>query len=198
MINLIPESVKNALRQVVVTRIIVVFLVFFIIAEIIGILLLVPSYALVVTKDSSRIANQKSIDEMKNSQQESGLSDSIKDVNDKVVILLNNKVFSSSTIVSDLISKRVPGVSVTGMTFNTRLPAKRTKTSSSGATTTPTTPDPIIRQIEVDGTAITKSALLSYIALLKKDAMFSDVNVPIDSIVKEKNVPFAIVLTIAS
>ncbi len=194
MINLLPLQQKKSLHNLLVLKEIAFFLwgVFFI--EIVCVIFLVPVYFFLKAKTTSsalEVAN------LKNSESfivDKSMNTTIDDINSKLTVFPKtfSEIYPSSDILIPLTKHRVAGISITGITFETRTPNNEVVKPAANKKTVIEVKKP---DIEIRGVAKNRLALLAFQKSLESDPLYSVVTVPISDFVKGENITFSILIT---
>ncbi len=177
MQNLLPveEKKKVIMEYRVRLGIAVVFTLAVLIT--VNLVLLAPSYLLAVS-ESTFISEELSSLETKgiNKTQEKDVYAKIKDVNKKIDMFLktgNSNKWIPSELFMKIISIKTPAIKINGFSYDTTAGRER---------------------IVLTGRADDRENLARFIEELKRDKIFTKVELPISSYVKSKNIEFSIVL----
>lgn len=176
MINLLPISgIKKIISEYRI-RLITTALVMFAIIILIAMTLLFPAYLLVSHKRTIVLEDlSKAGDQNASSQEVKDLEKVIKET-DVILDLLNAKgqKFSvSGDIVAKTAGLRTENIKITGIFYD-----KKDLESS----------------LSLKGSATSRQSLSSFIEMLKKDAAFADVSLPISDLVKDRNIDFTVMI----
>lgn len=176
MINLLPISgIKRVISEYRI-RLTATALVMLATTMIIAIILLVPAYLLASHKQSTVVENLSKTDDKKTSFQEAKNLEIIVKETDTTIDLLNEKG-KKFTLSSDLLQKtahyKTEDIKIRGIFYN--------KTD-------------IESTLSLKGMATNRQSLTNFVEILKKDAVFKDVSLPISDLVKDKNIDFTVMI----
>lgn len=137
----------------------------------IGITLTIPTYILLTTRlkatELDKTTAEKTID-----TDAVTLDTEIKTLNDKISLIeSNNKDLPMIIVLEKLLTKKDSDIRITSISIK--------RQNETGA-------------IALGGVATTRDALVAFEKLLKSETLFSNVNLPVGSLVKSKDIPFAI------
>jgi hypothetical protein len=175
MINLLPDDNKKAVTREYRWRLIIVASCLMSASAIIGGTFLVPSYLLVLTKARAAADDLANAQKALESSGSSGIETATASLGSKLALLRNkNPEWGLSSLLSELAAARVNGVTITGIRTN---PDK-----NSGFTLT------------IVGHARDRQQLLLFTEALKQNPRFSNIDLPIDELVKNADIPYQITL----
>ena len=174
MLNLIPKAEKKKIIRNFYYRLVVLFFLVAGLITLIAFCAILPSYFLSLEKYDA--VNTK-LEEQKREpvvlpNQETLLA--IEDLDNKLNIIeeaWSNKFIVSEKAINAVISKKIPGIKITDISYNN---------------------DPTIneRKIGVEGIAPSREALLLFRQAFEDDANFKQVDLPISNFVKGTNIRF--------
>ena len=176
MINLLPISGIKRITSEYRIRLITAALVMLAVIILIAMTLLFPAYLLashkraLVMEDLSKIGDQNT-----SSQEVKDLEKVIKET-DVILDLLNAKgqKFSvSGDIVAKTAGFRTENIKITGIFYDEK---------------------DLENSLSLKGSATSRQSLSSFIEMLKKDAAFTNVSLPISDLVKDRNIDFTVMI----
>ena len=176
MINLLPISgIKKIISEYRV-RLVTTVLVMLAVTMVIASALLFPAYLLAshkrttILEELSKTGNQNA-----SSQETKDLEKIVKEM-DATLDMLSSKGQKFS-ISNDMLTKtagfRTGNIKITGMFYDKKDPES---------------------SFSLKGTAASRQSLTSFIEMLKKDATFRDVSLPISDLVKDRNIDFTVMI----
>ena len=176
MINLLPISgIKKIISEYRV-RLVTTVLVMLAVTMVIASALLFPAYLLAshkrttILEELSKTGNQNA-----SSQETKDLEKIVKEM-DAMLDMLSSKGQKFS-ISNDILTKtagfRTGNIKITGMFYDKKDPES---------------------SFSLKGTAASRQSLTSFIEMLKKDATFRDVSLPISDLVKDRNIDFTVMI----
>ncbi len=177
MINLIPKEEKKKKVKVFYYKLIVLFLTMGGLSFFIILVAILPSYFLSSTRASAasvKLEIQKS-EPVPLPQEQTILT--IKDLDQKLSLIEkteSKKFIVSEKVISAIILKKMPGIRITGISYNNN--------SSSDSFTN--------KKVSIEGTAPSRNALLLFRQALENDIIFKQVDLPISNFVKGSNIQF--------
>ena len=177
MINLIPIGEKKRIAQNFYWRLFVVFFGMLGFSFIVGALTLLPSYFFSLVKKNAadlRLEMQKQ-EVMPQVDQETLAA--IKDLQSKLAVIENaeqNKFSVSEKIVQEIVSKKMPDIKITQISYSVNSTKQR--------------------KVNVTGIAPDRERLLLFRQVLEEDPTFTKVDLPISNFVKGSNIEFYLTL----
>lgn len=173
MINLIPNKEKKEMIKSSHSRLVILFLVIASFSFLIASVAILPSYFLSAVRNSiinTKLEIQKS-EPVPIIDQQTLLV--IKDLNNKLDLIEkaeNNKFTISEKVVNAVISKKMPNIKITDISYeNDSLNGKK---------------------VSIQGTAPSREVLLSFRQAFEDDNTFKQVDLPISNFVKGSNIQF--------
>ncbi|MFA6078012.1 MAG: PilN domain-containing protein [Candidatus Paceibacterota bacterium] len=176
MINLIPKEEKIQITEEYRRRLLVVFFLLLLCTGAIAILLSLPTYILFESKyktvlDSLDVAKHLSLE-----RRDAETELAVRDLNDRVSVILSPvQKRSVVEIVSVVVSKKVDGVYIQRISYDAA--------QNSG-------------NVSISGVALSRDKALSFVKALESAQIFSKIDLPVGSLVKEKNLDFIISATL--
>lgn len=176
MINLIPKEEKIHITEEYRRRLLVIFFLLLLCTGAIAILLSLPTYILFESKyktvlDSLAVAKHLSL-ERRDTETEA----SVRDLNDRVSVILSPAQKRSVVeITSVIVSKKVDGVYIQRISYDA--------VQNSG-------------NVSISGVASSRDKALAFVKALEGAQIFSKIDLPVGSLVKEKNLDFTISATL--
>lgn len=177
MINFLPEKIKKEVKKEYFIRSLTVFLSSFFVVSIFIIVFLMPSFILAITRKES-ITQQLNMIKGSAISQNTETLNRVKIVNEVVKVLSLNT--DSPKLVSDLIKSVIQIKN-----SNIKISAISTEGDSNKFT-----------KIVLRGFSNTREGLTKYTKDLKTLDIFSEVNLPVSSLVKSSDIDFVISLTL--
>src|SRR3989344_6466115 len=172
MINLLTLEEKKNIKRDYNIRLIIISLSFLLIIVVIAIAFLLPSYFLSSIKE--KISSQE-LEKIKISQDfsdENIISEIIQETNMKLSLLsyYDNKLVVSKDIIEAILEKTKGKIEISEIYF--------TKNNNSPST------------IDLKGTASSRESLLLFTEDIEREDQFSEVNLPVSNLVKNKDIKF--------
>jgi len=177
MINLIPKEEKKEMAKGFYYRLAVLFFVVVGISFLFACVAILPAYFLSLTGNNvaeEKLAAQKGEPVPLLDQQTLA---TIKDLNSKLDLIEkieNNKFNVSQKVINTIILKKMSGIKITDISYE------------NDSHNSP----PQGRKISIEGTAPSRSLLLSFRQALEDDPNFKQVDLPISNFVKDSNIQF--------
>lgn len=178
MINLIPNEDKKQMSRDFYLRLVTLFFVMLSMSLLTASVLILPSYFLSYVEKNTINAN---LELQKNKlvplpDQDTLMT--VKDLKNELDLVENAKknqgVFSQK-VMNEIISKKTPGIKITGIFYQ--------NDSKTGG------------RVNISGRASNREILLSFRLALENDAAFSKVDLPISNFVKGSDIEFNLSLT---
>lgn len=173
MINLIPIEKKKKILTDFYSRLIVVLFISLGISVFIASTVILPSYFISSVKKN--IINQKL--ELQKQEQIPKLDEktllTLNSLNTKLNLVeksIDNKYLVSQKIITEVVSRKIPGISITHIFYE--------NSSTNG------------RRISITGTAVSREKLLLFRQGLEDYSVFKSVDLPISNFVKGSNIKF--------
>lgn len=179
MFNLLPFEQKKRLKAEYKKRLVVVILLHFFIAELVAVVLLIPTIILTVT-DENELSTQMHEFEIQTAETaSSSYAALLKQTTDRLGILspTRNKARPSEAFIH-VAEARQAGIHVEKMSY------KASKDYAAG-------------DLIIDGHADGRDALLLFRKSLESIENFSSVRLPVSNFAQEKNIPFSINIAVA-
>ncbi len=176
MYTLIPEQSAAYLKKEYRIRVFILALLFMSLGVWIGIVTLFPSYVISVTQEKRALAEAGTVEQTARSASTTAAIAQIGAANSAVTTLQKSQdTLMISSIIEDISSRRVPGVTITDFEI-----------SRSGAAGT---------VIVIQGKAASRDALVSFKNNLASDSRFSKVDLPVGDLASDTNISFSISIT---
>jgi hypothetical protein len=173
MINLIPIEKKKKILTDFYSRLVVVLFISLGISVFIASTVILPSYFISSVKKN--IINQKL--ELQKQEQIPKLDEktllTLNSLNTKLNLVeksIDNKYLVSQKIITEVVSRKIPGISITHIFYE--------NSSTNG------------RRISITGTAVSREKLLLFRQGLEDYSVFKSVDLPISNFVKGSNIKF--------
>lgn len=174
--NLLPSTEKDAIKKGLKRRFIIMAMLLLAISFGIGVVMLLPSYFLVLGNISKIELSDGSIDIQNKGEIEEILNLPI-EINSKLRLMQNVGASQSATEIVGKVIDLVPDkVVIDSITFS----RDELYNEKNGLL------------ISVSGIATDRNSLVSFSNLLEEVKEFSSVDVPVSSLTKDKNLPFSI------
>lgn len=178
MINILPKEEKKKIRTEYRLRLATIVMFAIMVLILTNLVLLVPSYLLVVSKYNSisgRLADQ----ELKQGSglQQKGIDAQVQAANKNISLFLSsntNSRLSAPNVISEIIHLKGSTIKIGEFYYDATGPLER---------------------FTIAGVAADRDGLAQFVDALKGDATFSDVSLPVSSYVKSTNIEFSIALT---
>ncbi|OGG73053.1 hypothetical protein A3A38_01900 [Candidatus Kaiserbacteria bacterium RIFCSPLOWO2_01_FULL_53_17] len=183
MINLIPNEEKRLVYKERLARAIVVFLAEAALLFTAGALLVAPSVLLVATKESAgeeRLALLKKTTPV--FQEKDALLQNVRAVQGKIIVLEKNDFFEVSPLVTAVLAMDTGAIRLSGFFYEQ-------KKGKSGTAT---------NILTVTGEAGSREALVSFTRALDESPLFSEVSLPVGTLVQSSAIPFSLPLTLSA
>jgi Tfp pilus assembly protein PilN len=171
MINLIPNTEKKKLNKDFYLRFIALSFLMLGISVSIASILLLPSYVYSVLLNNNINAKLASQEKETAVSSDSDTLLTIRDLKSKLSLMesLENEDVFSNRIINEIILKKMPNIKITGISY---------------------TNDSQGENIDLEGIAPSREALLLFERTLEDDSAFSKVNLPISNFIKGSNIKF--------
>jgi hypothetical protein len=176
MINLLPPSYKQSLKQMYYLRLVTTSFVLFLFIVLIAGALLVPSFILSALRENSLSEKLSLLEQGESFDASKTMNATIADINKKVALFKadDSGTVISKDILSAVLAKIPSGISVTSITFGS---------NGTGATVT------------IHGVSSNRKSLESFAINLRGYNRFSTVDFPISDFVKNRDIEFNITCT---
>ena len=175
MINLIPNEQKKRMKRGFYYRLVVVFLIMFLVIVLLSTLAILPSYFLSFSENT--LINQK-LEVQKNELVPVGdqkILVAVGDLDSKLNLIENRqsvRFVVSEKIINPLILNKMPGIRITSIFYEN---------------------DPTLgKKVRIGGTAPSREILLLFRRAIEDDALFKQVDLPISNFVKGSNIEFSL------
>ena len=176
MYTLIPEQSVKFLRKEYRIRVIILLFLFLSLAIWIGLVTLFPSYIVSVTQEKRALSQAGAIEQTALSASTTSAIAQIVAANSAMATLQKSQdTLMLSSIVEDIASRRVPGISITDFEIG--------RTGGTGT------------NIVIQGKAASRTALVSFENNLSSDSRFSKVYLPVGDLAADTNISFTMNLT---
>lgn len=176
MFNLLPEQEKKQIIEEYKARRAIITLVFVFAIGLIGIISIFPAYVLSTSKSEEVVRNIAAIRSSSIFQEESELSSKLSEANLKLLALKPPKTQGSVvSLFSSIIEHKSKDIRLDSFVY---------MSPSEGTT-----------KITVRGIARGRQNLSDFVAELKKDPLFSKVDLPVSSFAKDENANFSLDIT---
>lgn len=190
MINLLPDSNKKEIKKEYYTRLGVVVAIFLSALLVVRIASLLPSYLLISAKHKSFLERSNSAGHQDIQAKRESLEKVVTEINAKVAMLSGPEKATPSPekVFSEIISKKPSGIQLNSLSYEdaTQSGTKRTENASA----------PQNIRLSIVGTAKERNTLLSFVEMLNKDPLFSSVDLPISSLVKDRDLNFTLAVSL--
>jgi hypothetical protein len=173
--NLLPNKEKETLKKNLKLRFLILALFLLSISFLLGLIMLLPSYFLALG-NLSKISLENSLSTLKNDDTVKTILNLPQEINSKLKLLqANSKSVSVTDTVSKIIKYLPAGVKLNSVSF-----AKNQNYKDKDGTV-----------VMVSGVALSRDSLVLFASSLKESGLFSDVEVPVSSLTKDRNLPFS-------
>jgi len=178
VVNVLPLREKKLLRRKYWARLVTIFLGLFTFIEIFLILLLLPSYFLILSKENLAKSKLNSFTTANPEIKTLNIDKTIKDINNKIGFLSKQNVNQQigPNVFGWLLDNRPSGISYNQILFNRKTDETQT--------------------ITLQGVAKDRSTLSSFKSLLIANPNYKEVNLPISDFINPTNINFNINITI--
>ena len=183
MINLLPLSNKEAQHKERRLRVITVFLVLFLVVEIISLIALLAPYFLATTK-AHIVEDDLALLEAKIAKEGGeNYADVVKSTNDKLDYFFSeaDRPEKDSVLISRVMTKIPAGIFVTDFSLGVAAPTDKVVTVPEHA-----------RSMYIGGVAATRSSLLAFVDALKKTEGIAGVDLPVSNFTESTNIDFSL------
>lgn len=173
MINLIPTEEKKRMNRDFYQRLLIALLVTLSVSFFLATVAIMPSYLLSSVKKrlaDEKLESQRALPMPAFNQDTLAI---IQDLNTKMALIERvnkNKFVVSERIINSIISKKMPDIKITNITYTTTVDAGKS--------------------ISIKGFAPSRERLLSFRLALEKDPNFKSVDLPISNFIKGENIQF--------
>jgi len=175
MINLLTPEKKQALRKMYLFRVVVVSLATLVVIFITGATFLLPSFFLALLREEQLTERVDGIQRSSAFKETERLEKIISDTNTETSILSQGDGSLFSNVILVFLDEKGPDVVLSGFFF------QKDRGQEVGAP-----------KINIKGTARTRDALISFVERMKKNNIFSSIELPVSSFIKSQDVPFSI------
>jgi hypothetical protein len=173
--NLLPNTEKEALKKNLKLRFLILALSLLSISFLLGLIMILPSYFLALG-NFSKISSENSLSTLKNDDSVKMILNLPQEIDSKLKLLQSNgKAVSVTNTVSNIIKYLPAGVKLNSVSF-----AKNQNYKDKDGTV-----------VMVSGIASDRDSLVSFASSLRESGLFSDVEVPVSSLTKGRNLPFS-------
>lgn len=179
MINLVPNNEKKIMKKDFYLRLIVMFFFMFGFCILITSILLVPSYYVSSLKKRNALDNLEYLRSFSLPSLAQDSMNDIQELNAKLALFekaQKEKFFVSFNVLDLVLLKKIPGIKITQMSFNTDIQGGKS--------------------LDLKGVSNTREDLLIFKKNLEDNGVFSSVNLPISNFVKTSNIQFSINLSL--
>ncbi len=175
MFSLLPNQEKKRLRKEYRLRLLIVALIFFVTATIFGLIFLLPSYLLSLSKESVARDHLKSVQDVAKTNAKPELSAELKAANLQIVELKGSvEQMPIKKILDMVIKDRPEGLKINSFSL--------TRDAQAGT-------------LLITGIAPTRESLVSFNKTLSAEPLFSKVESPVSELAKSKNIGFSLSIT---
>jgi hypothetical protein len=179
MLNILPTEEKKGILKEYRLRLAVVAVFAISILVVINLILLVPPYLLVISKNSS-VANDLAAKQSKQAigGQDKSIEAQIRGINKKVSVFLGSATstprLSPPDAILKIIDMKDPTIKILGFDYDINGQQER---------------------FAISGIAADRDGLARFVDILKRDSTFTTVDLPVSSYVKSANISFTIMTT---
>lgn len=180
MINLLPIKEKLDIYKMYFVRRVIIALALLFVTVVVGIIFLLPSFFLVVVKEER--LREQARDTIKTISSEDGMNigDVIASTNTKLDILARDEGTMLSSVLASILEKKGTRIALSDFLFQKDVQDGNQR-----------------KKIVVKGESLNRETLISFADRLKRDPLFSLVDLPVSNLVKSKDIPFSITITLA-
>lgn len=176
MINLIPKEEKAHIIEEYRRRLLVIFLLLLLFTATAMLFLSLPTYVLFSAKHKTVLDSLEIAKHLSSERRDVETETAVRDLNDRVSVVISSvQKRSVVDIVSTIVSKKIDGIHIQRISYDER--------QSSGV-------------VSISGVASSRERALSFVKALEDSQIFSNVNLPVGSLVKEKDLSFSISATL--
>ncbi len=180
MINLLPITEKQKIRETYRFLVLSMYLIVLSLVLLVAILSFLPSFFITDSKYQKILAESQTKEAIIKQSQEQEIKKIITDTNAKIVLLKSTTTPSSSNLFYKILESRPVGVYITNFSYDT------TKKGNSS-----------FSSITMQGTAENRTKLLSFVEVLSKENSFSSVDLPISNLISDTNVSYTLNIAVA-
>lgn len=168
MINLLPQEERREIVKDYRESILAVSLVLLLIASLVALALIFPSYLVLKLEEAEVKSDLENINKRIDWPELSLSQKRMKELNDRLAFL-DKDVAASSTadLIKEILSQRAIGIKITNMSF------------AEGG-------------VVLQGVAERRDSLLQFIKALKSSPLFREVDAPLSNLLSERNVSFSL------
>ncbi len=188
MINLLPLKQKKSLYHLLIMREVNISIGVLLWVGFVLIIFLSPVYLYLQSKTKSVNSELENIKNSESFTADKDMNATIDDINNKLAIFPTNfeEIYPTADVILPLTAHRVPGISITGISYEKIAPVIDPKTKQ---------PIPARSDLEVRGVAKNRLALLAFQKSLESEPGYTKVVLPISDFVKGKDITFSILIT---
>ncbi len=179
MFNLLPENLKDKIKKDYKLRKITVILIFFVCVLFSALIFLLPSWLVSYYNEKEVVLDHKQMQDNLSDLNISSVLSTIKTINTKLNIINSNLDYPKILpYLNTILSKKTNSIHINNFTYN----YAEDKTT----------------EVTLGGVASTRESLVSFVKTLEESKSFSEVNLPISNLAKDKNIIFSIKMKIST
>ncbi len=176
MINLIPKEEKTHITEEYRRRLLVIFLLLLLCSSTAALFLSLPTYVLLEAKHKTVLESLEIAKRLSLERRDVETETAVRNLNDRISVVLSSlQKRSVVDIVSVVVSKKIEGIHIQRISYDER--------QNNGI-------------ILVSGVASNRERALSFVKELESSQIFSKVDLPVGSLVKERDLSFLISATL--
>lgn len=177
MFNLLPENLKIGIKSDYRHRLVVVILFAIIFAQVLSIVLLLPSWVSSVYKEKEVVIETEAASQSSLSKDTERVSEIIKSTNTRLDILNTALEYPKLTpFVNSIIANKNSSIHIGEILYT----AKSEKTAT----------------ISLGGISATRETLVSFVKSLEKTGLYKSVDLPVGNLAKDRNIDFSMSLNV--
>lgn len=174
MLNFLPADEKKRLKKEYVMRLGVTVLSGLTVTFLIGGVLLLPAFYLSKARENAYIDQSALTENSSTTDEEDALYDMLQGAQKRIDILaVRDKNIPLKTVFDTILMHRKSGVEITGLFY---------------------TKNDTVVILTVDGVADTREDLLAFSRALENDPLFSDSELPVSNLAKDKDISFKLTI----
>ena len=182
MANVQPETQKKMMRREYRVRLVTTSLIFVSVALVVAIVFLIPSLVLSQSRKNTTVQQLETFKGFAELQETNESFEELRIANEKITLLsLGGGGVSVEDILDTIAYVKPTAISVSGISMSQRV-----------------VEDVLEQSVTLSGVADTRTDLLSFVELLEKEELFSNVDLPISNLAKEREISFSLSFLITS
>jgi hypothetical protein len=177
MFNLIPDSLRATIRSEYRLRLSIVAIVFIVIAEVIFLVFILPSWMVSYYREQDAISDTQKVNDAESNTADAPVQPTIKALNIKMGIVDTALEYPKMMpFIDGVLSRKTSSILINQFLY----------TATTGKTGT----------LTIDGVSATRESLVSFQKTLVDSGLFKKIDLPISNFAKNKNIPFTLSTTI--